>query len=329
MPLRRSKSWALFLILSTVALALAACQQQAPAPTPEGEPAVVGSSQPAPSEGEPSAVDPTPGPGNPSPSGEPAPNQPRLVIHEFPVEPLSALVSEAVEYLEGRAGTNGVAVVLPERGIAYQYNGDGAFHMASVAKVVIMLTKLDQTLQEERMPTEAEMALLEPMITVSDNDAATALWYQVGGSEGVANYLESIHITGIEPNSDDCWGASFATPRALALLLAKLAMGEILDGPHRAVALDLMARVIQSQAWGSTDVVPESPPPGTIAGIKDGWYPAPCGWWVNSVGYILPGNEQAAYTIAVMTNEQPTYEYGRETIATAARLIHNAVHGGP
>lgn len=264
----------------------------------------------------------------PSPAGSKEPRAiPPATTDGLVEHPLDELSQEATAYMATRDGPIGVAVVVPSRGAIYTANGDQLFHMASVAKVAIMVTVMDKAVQEGRGLTEREIALLEPMITVSDNNAATALWYEVGGAEGVGAYLRSIDLTTIEPNALNCWGASYAPAKEVALLLAKLANDEILDEPSRALALELMSRVDPSQSWGAIAGVPDLRPDGTLIGIKDGWYPADCGWWVNSAGVILPGNDKPAYTIAVLTAEQSSLGYAIETIEGIAELLHGELHG--
>jgi hypothetical protein len=68
-------------------------------------------------------------------------------------------------------------------------------------------------------------------------------------------------------------------------------------------------------------------PEGTIIGLKDGWYPAGYAWWVNSAGILIPGDNHAGYTIAILTRGQPTWEYGIETIEGIAGPVHTALHG--
>ncbi len=175
--------------------------------------------------------------------------------------------------------------------------------------------------------TDAEIEALTPMITVSDNDSALQLWQQVGGGQALEDYLGSIGLDEVTANVDTAWGASYASSYDVALLFAKLTRGEILDEPMRATAIDLLSQVEPSQAWGVIAAAPEVVPSGTIIGVKDGWYPADCGWWVNSAGLILPSNGAPAYTMAVLTSEQSTWEYGIETIETVGGFVHTALHG--
>jgi hypothetical protein len=229
--------------------------------------------------------------------------------------------------MQERQGGAGVAVVVPSQGIIYTLNGHEEFHMASVAKVGIMLSLMNQAIQQHRDLTDAELESLGPMITVSDNVSASLLWQQIGGGQAVEDYFRSLGLQEIHPNKETCWGASYASAHDVALLLAGLATGEILDESMRDIALALMEEVDPSQTWGVIAARPGTVPEGTIAAVKDGWYPADCGWWVNSAGILIPGNEKPAYTIAVLTSEQSTWEYGIETIERVGELIHTALHG--
>jgi hypothetical protein len=245
---------------------------------------------------------------------------------EYKELPLADLAPEAVEYLDARAGSAGMAVVVPSRGAIYTWNGHEKFHMASVAKVSIMLTLMSQALEAGRGLTDEEMSNLRPMITVSDNTRASVLWARIGGGDAVERYLREIGLLEIDPNKDDCWGASYASAHDTALLFAKLALGEILDDGMRSVAIDLLQQVDPSQTWGVIAAAPDDRPEGTIVGVKDGWYPADCGWWVNSAGMLVPGNDKPAYTIAVLTDEQATLQYGIETIEAVGEMIHARLH---
>ena len=261
-----------------------------------------------------------------APRPAPSPIQPALKTTALVQHPLRDLSPEAAEYLATRSGPIGVAVVVPSYGHVYTSNGGELFPLASVAKVAIMVTVLDRAIREGRDLTTQELALLEPMITISDNDAATALWDDVGGAEAVETYLGSLGLTTIRPNAQGYWGASRASASDVALLLTQLVEGEMLDEPNRRLAIELMVQVDPAQRWGVTAVSPDQSLPGSVAGIKDGWYPTECGWWVNSAGFVIQGNEQPAYTIVVLTREQPSLGEGIAAIEELTRYIHPALH---
>jgi beta-lactamase class A len=67
-------------------------------------------------------------------------------------EPLADL-SPAAALTAARDGSIGVAVLVPSQGVVYEINGNAQFELASVAKLPIMLTLLDQTISEGRQLT--------------------------------------------------------------------------------------------------------------------------------------------------------------------------------
>jgi beta-lactamase class A len=243
---------------------------------------------------------------------------------EFIERPLAELSPDAASFLASREGSGEAAVVVLSQGVIYTQNGDELAPMASVAKVAIMVTVMDRAIREGRELTDWEHTMLREMITVSDNDAATALWYDLGGGGTVEATLRAMGLVATEPGPDGEWGESRSTPKEVALLLAKLANGEILDPPSRNLALDLMSQVAPDQTWGVTAGVLTDSLQQPLIAIKNGWYPAPDGWWVDSAGLILPGNDQPAYTIAVLTQQQPSLEYGAATIEGVAMQINAA-----
>lgn len=238
-------------------------------------------------------------------------------LDELTVLPLEELSPAAAAYAENFGGI-GVAVVIPEAGIAYVENPDIEFPMLSTAKVPIMLAVLQQAIDEQRALTEYEKSLLHDMITYSDNDAAYALWYEAGGAEGIDAYLDSIGVwTTQNPYS---WGESGITALEAAELMAKLESGQLLNAPSTSDALSLLGGVDESQAWGAVAGAPE----GDATGVKNGWYPEYYGWLLNSVGFVQP-EDGPDYTVAVYTAGWSTFGFGVSAIETIAAPVHRAL----
>lgn len=243
--------------------------------------------------------------------------------------PLALLSPAAAEYVASREGTVGVAVVVPRRAAIFSTRDNAPLYLASVAKVPIMLTLMSQAADEGRPLSDSTATDLWAMISLSDNDAADRLWGAVSGAEGVRAYLRSVGVDDIEPDAEGYWGASTATPRAMALLLAKLLQGDALDPEGQMRAMNLMGNIeALDQRWGVSAGLPTELPAGASSGLKDGWYWGDDGWWVNSVGYVVPPNG-GRYSLAILTNGQPSFAYGVETVETVARLIHMELSGMP
>jgi hypothetical protein len=127
------------------------------------------------------------------------------------------------------------------------------------------------------------------MITQSDNNAATQLWNQVGGSN-VIGLMRSFGATNtfLDPRSPGAWGYTWTTSRDLAVVLSKLATGAL--GRSGDLIVSDMHQVIPSQRWGIGAALPG-------AAVKNGWFPDPDAWRVNCLG-IASGTR---YAIAIMT----------------------------
>jgi hypothetical protein len=243
------------------------------------------------------------------------------------IEPLSELVPGATEFLESRERQWAFAVYLPERNAIYHANGDQPFPMASVVKVVIMLAFLDQRLAGGTPLAEADLDLLQWMVTESDNWAAERLWYEIGGDSAIAAFTEKHSLTGIDVEGAPGWGDVTATAIGLTRLFALLYEESFLDEPSRSLAADLLAAVIEEQQWGASAAFPPWAPAGTF-GTKNGWYPALTGWRVNSVAMQLGGSSEPM-VLAGLTRNQESFEYAVETIERVAQRIGSAVYGIP
>ena len=212
-----------------------------------------------------------------------------------------------------------VAVCEPKLGVMYTLNGDQPFILESVAKLPIMLTLLDQVTEQGRALTAGESSLLSAMITESDNDAADALFAEVGGASAIKSYLASIGIDGSGISATD-WGDSEMSASEAARLMGMLIDGDILDAQHQELAMNLLEDVDSAQAWGVVDSVSYA-----TTGVKDGWYPERDGWVIDSVGYAVGSLDYPDYVVAVFTNQQ-TYFYDTvDSIHTLGQLIQEAL----
>jgi hypothetical protein len=268
------------------------------------------------------AAQPTPSP-TPSPTPPPRPSAAPIASPSpgaFTQRPLSDLSAPALTFARSRPPVWGAALVVPSRGVTYAENADEQVPTASVVKVLIMLTLLEQARADKRPVSDSELALLWPMITESDNDSASQLWEDVGRGQAVASYLRGIGIAGFTPDPGTSWGVCLVSARAMALALGGLLDGRILDEPSRALALKLMDSVTPAQRWGVSS--------GTAApdavGLKDGWYPGDEGWRVNSVGVIRPANAPA-YAIAIVTDGRDSWHEGIDTIEGIASRLNTAI----
>jgi len=193
---------------------------------------------------------------------------------------------------------------------------------ASIVKVDILETLLHRT---GGHLTEDERETARSMIENSDNDSATDLWNRDGGAAGVRAYNHLVGLHHTAPNVD--WGDTTTSAADQVTLLRELLHpSSVLTDHSRRFARSLMRNVEADQRWGISAGVPS----GAIIGIKNGWLPVSEDhdrWAVNSIGWVR--GKGKAYEIAVITQHDPTEEYGIASIEHIAREVWGHVSARP
>jgi hypothetical protein len=196
---------------------------------------------------------------------------------------------------------------------------------ASIVKVQIMGTALQEAeAAKEKLP-QPEAALMTSMIENSNNQSATDLLQDVGGPGAVALFDHSVGLdhtipstlTLIPGTSWPGWGLTTTTAVDQVMLVSKFAYpNSVLSRASRRYGLSLMENIEPDQDWGVSAGLPD----GTTVALKNGWLPlGPSDWQVNSIGWI-DGHDRN-YVLAVLTRGSPTEAYGIETIQSIARAI--------
>ena len=234
--------------------------------------------------------------------------------------PLSLFDAPLTEALGARAGIVSAAVLDLHTGLEYLYRpGQGGF-TASIVKVEILATLLRDAQAARRTLTPLEQSLAGAMIEHSDNDAATALWDEVGGAPGVSSFGDAAGMRATVPSA--AWGLTVTTAADQVTLLSLLAGdNEVLSPASRSYEVDLMSHVEPDQAWGVSAGVA----PGTSVALKNGWLPLGDTWTVNSVGWVRGSGRD--YLIAVLTDGDPNEAYGIDSISEVSEAAWNALAG--
>jgi beta-lactamase class A len=219
----------------------------------------------------------------------------------------------------GRVSVVAVQVDDPGLGLGCWLDSSRHFDSASVVKVTILGALLRKAQDQHRHLTATETAQARAMITRSDNDAASALWAEVGRSD-LQHFLDLAGMTRTFLGPGDAWGLTQITASDEILLLQLLQeKNPVLNTSSRDYALSLMAQVISSQRWGVTAGAPAR----LMAHVKNGWLPlAPDGWRVNSIGCFT--GRGGGYSVVVLTQDNPTMAYGIATIEAIAKVINRA-----
>jgi beta-lactamase class A len=150
------------------------------------------------------------------------------------------------------------------------------------------------------------------MITVSDNDAADAIYERVG-DPGLNEVAELTGMSGFEGDVGH-WSNVKITAADMALFMSKL--DELLDLPSGEAGAEMLASVTPTQRWG----IPQAAPEAAAVLLKGGWRPSDAGQLVHQAAQVKTGGE--VYSIAVLTDGNPSQPYGEATIRMiAAELL--------
>jgi len=234
----------------------------------------------------------------------------------------------AASYLSGRAGTVLAAVYDLRTGRSWHLGQGPPQAEASIVKLDVLETLLAERAQGDGTGLSAsDRTLAGQMIEDSDNDAATSLWYAVGGAASIRSFNARVGLTHTAPSS--CvvcpgfawpgWGLTTTTPDdQIALLRQLVTPSSVLPRAAREYALSLMEDVTPSQRWGVSGGVPAQV---TVA-LKNGWLPlhgTGSDWQINSVGWISGGGRN--YLMAVLSTGSPSEQYGINTIDALAATV--------
>ncbi len=236
---------------------------------------------------------------------------------------LAARISRGVlAALAGRPdSTAGLAVSDAGEDLTCAYHAGQHFISASVIKVTIISALLLKEDSPAKL-TARQHALAWQMITQSNDNAASALWAEVGMT-AMQRFLDKAGMT--HTVLSDAWGLTLLTAHDEMTLLTVLTYaGKVLGTSSRHYVLWLMAHVIASQRWGVAAGAPSS----VTVHIKNGWLPYPnlnlaaTDWHVNSIGTFT--GHDISYQIVVLTQPHgpQTESYGIATIQAAAHVIN-------
>lgn len=163
--------------------------------------------------------------------------------------------------------------------------------------------------------TTSEKDLIGPMIKRSHNQSANAIYNRVGAGA----LYELARDAGMRKfTTQPTWGLSTITPRDQARFFYRLE--EFIPRRHRGYALNLLTRIVHRQHWG----IPPAAPDGWQLHFKGGWSGRPS-WRVNQV--MLLRDPPRRFSVAILTREQPSKDYGTQTIEGVARRLLRDYNG--
>jgi hypothetical protein len=196
------------------------------------------------------------------------------------------------------------------------YDYDRQYSSASVSKALLLAAEL-RRLDREGLPLDAQTkALLEPMVTYSDNRAADAIYARVG-DDGLEEVAERAGMSNFVP-TPGFWGGDQITAADMARFFYRLDAN--LAGRHRAYAKRLLAGITPVERWG----IPEAIGGGWSIWFKGGWRP-PGGEQnsgpVTHQAALLEHRRGERLALAVLSDEAPWGGGGFEAIEGIARRL--------
>jgi hypothetical protein len=256
------------------------------------------------------------------------------------------------DYLLTRKGVVQVSLFDKLTGQTYLFTeGPAPQYTASIVKADILAMWLKQY-QSSTGPIAAAIPysiqyLMQNMITMSDNVAATSLFYFGGGCAKLTEFNTLIPTTetkvGCETPTYYGWGNTTTTAADQVAVVKTLAYdNDVLTPTARDYGLHLMESITPTQRfgvscgpWGTDCNGPNfaDPVPGVTVALKNGWKYVPscaqqdatCSWQVNSMGWVQGKGRD--YVLAVLTTDDPStkdtsgFDYGIATIQGLSQRI--------
>jgi hypothetical protein len=236
-----------------------------------------------------------------------APAPDRVADGAWPPDPYpdARHVAAARAFASSAPGAVSFAVMDPVAGVR-GLDPDAQFSSASVSKALLLAAELRRLRDQDEPLDEGTRALLESMITISDNDAASAIYSRVG-DEGMREVAEAAGMRNFEV-TPGYWGGAQVTAADLARFYLRLERN--LVGPHGGYGKRLLAAITSSQRWG----IPAAAGPGWRVYFKGGWRPAGATENSGSVTHqaaLLVHRGGRRVAIAILTDQSPgTTSYG-------------------
>ena len=207
-------------------------------------------------------------------------------------------------------------------GTVQGYGMRARFVTASVVKAMLLVAYLDRRARQGRALDARDRAVLEPMITHSDNGTATTAWRLVGdaGLRRVAQRagMQDFVVGPTFIPSCRCSGRAWSRAQITALDQARFfhGMDALLPARHRGYARSLLAGITPSQRWG----IPEMAEPEWIPYFKVGGRDTGLGRVVHQVAR-LEDDRGRSVSIAILTDGNPDRMYGIRTLRGIANAL--------
>lgn len=218
-------------------------------------------------------------------------------------------VRAAAAFAAERRGSVSFAVI-DARGRLHHRGGTRRYQSASVTKALLLVAALRQVGDGRPVPPGLARDL-DPMIRLSGNRAAHRVYRRVGADAALQAVARRAGMRRIGTNGT--WSNVLITAVDVARFFR--AADRLTPRRHRAYARRLLTTVVGRQSWGIPRV---ARPAGWDVRFKGGW----------RRGIIHQGavaeRDGRRVALAVLTDENPSHDYGTFTVAGIARRLLTA-----
>lgn len=224
-------------------------------------------------------------------------------------------IRAAKDFVSGRA-TSSFALV-DSRGRLHGHAIHRRYASGSIVKVMLLVAYLRRL--EGRMPPPADQRLLHTMIVLSGNKVASI----IQGKVGTAALWEVARDAGMRDFTvSGSWGSALISAADQARFFRRF--DRMIPAGTRGYARELMSSIDRRQRWGFPRPALDL---GFEAFFKIGWRATAAGRLVHAVGMFERDGERVS--LAVLTDGNPSHDYGTDTIRGAAERAFRGVPAAP
>jgi zinc D-Ala-D-Ala dipeptidase len=242
-----------------------------------------------------------------------APSTPRSTAQQAAFPPPRSI--RAARAFVRRRATSSFAVI-DSAGRLHGHAIHRRYASGSIVKVMLLVAYLRRL--EGRMPPPADQELLHTMIVLSGNKVASI----VQGKVGTAALWEVARDAGMRDFSvSGSWGSALISAADQARFIRRF--DRMIPARTRDYARELMSSIDRRQRWGFPRPALDM---GFEAFFKMGWRGTAAGRLVHGVGLFERESERVS--LAVLTDGNPSHDYGTDTIRGAAERAFRRVSPG-
>jgi D-alanyl-D-alanine dipeptidase len=222
--------------------------------------------------------------------------------------PTTARIRAARRWLAARGAINSWALI-DSWGRLHGFAPHRTYVSASLVKAMLLVAYLRGI--GKRAPDAGERASLGPMITVSSNDAADTIYYRVGD----AALYRLAQLAGMRSFSvAGYWGNAHFSAEDQARFFNRI--DRLVPKASRPYARGLLSSIASYQRWGFSRY---SHAAGFKTFFKGGWRGTGAGQLVHEAALFERGDTRIS--MAVLTDGNPSHEYGTETLRGVAQRL--------